>query len=229
MTKTLSVMRTEKKYEITRIQESTLIDRLSSIMKLDTYGSIEGYRVRSLYFDSIYDNDYFDKINGLERRKKIRLRIYTWNQKEVKLELKEKTGSNQKKRSLLISRELAEELVKGNYKGLLDIGTELATEFYLTMETGLYRPKCIVEYTRIAFVENTNNTRITFDSNIGASNLCDEFFKENLALFPVRTEPILEVKYNGFLLSNIKQIVDFANTSEISISKYTMSRELFGV
>lgn len=229
MVKTFSVMRVEKKYEITRLQQSSLSNLLSSVMELDNYGTLDGYLVRSLYFDSIYDNDYFDKVNGLESRKKIRLRIYSWDQKEVKLELKEKIGSNQKKKSLLISKELAEEMIKGNYKGLLDIGTPLATEFYQIMETGLYRPKCIVEYNRIAFVEKVNNIRITFDSNIGASSFCDDFFKKDLVLFPVRIEPILEVKYNGFLLSSIKQVVNLANSSEISISKYAMSRELFGV
>lgn len=229
MEKIFSVMRVEKKYEITRIQQSTLVNLLSSEMELDNNGGMEGYLVRSLYFDSIYDNDYFDKINGLELRKKIRLRIYSWDQKEVKLELKEKIGSNQKKKSLLISRRLAEEIIKGNYKELLNIETELATEFYQIMETGLYRPKCIIEYRRIAFVEETNNIRITLDSNIGTSNFCGDFFKKDLALIPVRAEPILEVKYNGFLLSNIKHIVDFANAPEISISKYAMSRELFGV
>ena len=46
-------------------------------------------------------------------------------------------------------------------------------------------------------------------------------------MLPLLNEPVLEVKYNGFLLSNIKQILDLADSSETSVSKYAMSRNLF--
>lgn len=228
MVTAFSVMRTEKKYDINRIQQNTLLYRLSSIMKKDENSVTGGYLVRSLYFDSIYDNDYFDKINGLEYRKKIRLRIYSPDQEGVKLELKQKQGSAQKKKSLFIPQSLAKEMIKGNYIGLMKLNSELATEFYQLMETGVYRPKCIVEYYRIAFAEYSNDIRITFDSEIGTSPDYDDFFGKNLSLLPVRKEPILEVKYNGFLLGNIKQMLDFADASELAISKYVMCRQILG-
>ena len=70
------VVRTEKKYSISPCQCSKLLYRLEPIMGLDQHSGLDGYMVRSLYFDSIYDNDYFDKVSGLEMRKKVRLRIY---------------------------------------------------------------------------------------------------------------------------------------------------------
>lgn len=229
MTTIVSVMRTEKKYSITWAQQNVLLRRLSSIMKTDENSDIGGYLVRSLYFDSIYDDDYFDKINGLEFRKKIRLRIYSPDQDNVKLELKQKQGVAQRKKSLIITRHLAEKMIAGNYSGLANLDSELAAKFYQLLETGIYRPKCIVEYHRIAFVENSNETRITFDSEIGVSYLFEDFFKMDLPLIPVWKEPILEVKYNGFLLENIKQMLDFADTSELAVSKYAMSRQILGV
>ena len=90
--------------------------------------------VRSLYFDSIYDNDYFDKISGLEVRKKIRLRIYSPEQTTVKLELKQKRGSAQKKTSLSITKKQAEEMVCGNYTGLAELNSDLALK--LLSDTG---------------------------------------------------------------------------------------------
>lgn len=225
----ISVVRTEKKYSISQCQQSTLLYRLSSVMDTDKYSNINGYMVRSLYFDSIYDNDYFDKISGLEVRKKVRLRIYSPEQTTVKLELKQKQGSAQKKTSLSISKKLAEEMIHGHYTGLLELNSDFALTFYQILETGLYRPKCIVEYRRIAFAEESNDTRITMDSEIGMSPLCGRFFDKHLSLIPVRREPVLEVKYNGFLLSNIKQILDFADASELAISKYAMSRQVLGM
>ncbi len=35
---------------------------------------------------------------------------------------------------------------------------------------------------------------------------------------------VLEVKYNGFLLSYIKDLVSSANRSELSVSKYCLAR-----
>ena len=101
--------------------------------------------------------------------------------------------------------------------------------FYQILETGLYRPKCIGEYRRIAVVEESNDTRITMDSEIGMSPFCDCFFDKQLNLIPVRKEPVLEVKYNGFLLSNIKQVLDFTDAPELAISKYAMSRQALGM
>lgn len=225
----VSVVRTEKKYSISPYQQNILLYRLEPIMRADQHSSMGGYMVRSLYFDSIYDNDYFDKISGLEIRKKVRLRIYSPKQTTVKLELKQKQGSAQKKSSLSITKELAEEMIHGYYTGLLELNSDLALTFYQILETGLYRPKCIVEYHRIAFAEESNDTRITIDSEIGMSSFCEHFFDEQLSLIPVRKAPVLEVKYNGFLLSNIKQVLDFADAPELAISKYAMSRQVLGM
>lgn len=225
----VSVVRTEKKYSITRRQQSMLLQRLQPVMRADEYSGTDGYRVRSLYFDSIYDNDYFDKIDGLELRKKIRLRIYGPDQATAKLELKQKQGSAQKKISLSVPRALAQELVAGCYTGLAELGSEMGLMFYQLLETGLYRPKCIVDYHRIAFAELCNDTRITIDSDIGASLCCERFFARDVSMLPVRAQPVLEVKYNGFLLSGIKQVLDLADASELAVSKYAMSRQLFGM
>jgi len=39
-----------------------------------------------------------------------------------------------------------------------------------------------------------------------------------------RFNGVLEVKYNGFLLSYIKELVNEANRSELSVSKYCLAR-----
>lgn len=228
MAAVVSVMRTEKKHSITWAQQSVLLQRLSSIMKADENSDLGGYPVRSLYFDSIYDDDYFNKIDGLELRKKIRLRIYSPGQENVKLELKQKQGAVQIKKSLLITKSLAREMIQGKYLGLMNLGSGLAAEIYQMLENGVYRPKCIVNYHRAAFVEESNDIRITFDSKIETSHNCEDFFKKDLMMLPVREEPVLEVKYNGFLLSSIKQTIDYADTPEISVSKYIMCRQVLG-
>lgn len=83
----------------------------------------------------------------------------------------------------------------------------MAQNIYLIMQMGLYRPKCMVEYDRFAYLINENDTRITFDSNLRGSESNFNLFKEDAILYPLiyPTEITLEVKYNGFLMSNIKK------------------------
>lgn len=221
---TISVMRTEKKYLLSYQKKNILENRLSGIMKRDEYGRMGRYFVRSLYFDSIYDDDLFDKINGLEYRKKIRLRIYHPEQKWVKLELKQKRGAVQNKKTIKISRENAEQMMEGRYDFLLKMQGPLSTALYQIMEQGVYRPKCLIEYHRAAFVEETNNTRITIDSETGVTGRYEKFFSDRISLQPLLKYPTLEVKYNGFLLDYIKEMLEIADFTEVSLSKYEMSR-----
>jgi len=72
------VYRQEKKYFMTVVNMQEMSDRLASVMIPDPHNNgAQGYCIRSLYFDTINEKDYNDKLDGLEIRRKIRLRIYT--------------------------------------------------------------------------------------------------------------------------------------------------------
>ena len=72
----LDVSRTEEKYVLSLAQSASLRGKLSRILKHDTESVAEKYPVRSLYFDSINNKDYYEKMAGNEVRKKIRIRSY---------------------------------------------------------------------------------------------------------------------------------------------------------
>ena len=222
----LDVYREEKKYKLSTVEMAFLRAKLTSTMKGDSFNGTNSYIVRSLYFDSIQDTDFFEKKDGVNERKKIRLRIYDPDSKTAKLELKAKCGSMQRKRSLTISKDDAVELIKCNYEVLKKYEDELAAYLYRTMSMELYRPKCVVEYDRIAYCANENETRLTLDTNVRANEGNFDIFSKELLLYPVMNpdEWVLEVKYNGFLLGYIKSIIQCADRVEMSVSKYTMSR-----
>lgn len=222
--KVRAVMRTEKKYSISLEAGRQLSGRLSRVLQRDGNGGRDGYQVRSLYFDSIYDDDYFDKVNGLECRKKIRLRIYAPDQDWAKLEVKQKQGAVQVKKSLTVSRKTASQLITGNYSVLLELGDGFATQLYQILECGLYRPKCIVEYRRDAFVGRANNTRITVDAELKAGRDVQSFWDFEPELHPLLGSPTLEVKYDGFLLDPYREILGVSGMPELSLSKYEMAR-----
>ncbi|MGN1404837.1 MAG: polyphosphate polymerase domain-containing protein [Erysipelotrichaceae bacterium] len=223
----LKVFREEKKFLLSYPEYKCKDSYLSKLLHGDRHNGVNGYKVRSLYFDTVYDTDYFEKLSGIENRRKIRLRIYSPGDSKAKLEMKQKEGARQLKRSLTVSKEDALELIKGNYDVLLKYKQEeFALEIYAFMKARCYRPCTVVEYDRKAYIAKENNIRITFDSNIRASESNFDIFSDKLNLAPVMDlyNVVMEVKFNGFLLSYIKDMINSIDSSEISVSKYYLAR-----
>lgn len=223
----LDVSRRELKYPVSLAEMHLMKNKLTKVMKTDSHNGENGYLVRSLYFDTLWDSDFEEKVDGYDSRQKIRLRVYDLNSGTAKLELKEKTGFAQRKRSLILSRQETEQMMNGEYGFLLDRPESLAHSLYTFMMTKGYRPKCIVEYDRLAYWEDVNDIRITFDMNLRATEAkIDGLFDKNLILYPVadKSEVTMEVKYNGFLYSYIKDIISISNRMQISNSKYIRAR-----
>ena len=169
-----------------------------------------------------------EKMDGMELRRKIRLRVYNPDGDFAMLEMKQKEGNYQKKRSLRIEREEALALINGDFDGLLRHQDPFAAECYGLMRLRAYRPKTVVVYHRKAYIAKENSIRITFDHEIRANEACFDLFSPQLALNPV-LDPfhvVMEVKYNGFLLSYIKNLINIADRSELSISKYCLARSI---
>lgn len=222
----LDVSRKELKYLIPDSEVVRIARQLSAVMSRDAHNGEEGYLVRSLYFDTLTDSDFEDKVDGHDKRQKIRIRVYDLHSDTAKLELKEKEGSAQRKRSLSISREEAEQMINRDYTFLLERSEPLARYLYTFMITRCYRPKCIVEYDRLAFCADTNEIRVTFDRNLRATEADFGLFREELPLYPVanRAETTMEVKYNGFLFTYIKNIINVSDQVQVSSSKYCRAR-----
>lgn len=222
------VLRQEKKYLLSLEQYRRLDNTFEKVLRPDVHNGAEGYRIRSLYFDTMQERDFYEKEDGLEIRRKIRLRIYSPDSDFAMLEMKQKQGENQKKRSLRLSREDAMELADGRYSCLLGYEDPFARECYGLMNIHCYRPKSIVEYRRKAYVASENKTRITFDTDIRATESDFRIFSPTLNLYPVFDSylAVMEVKYNGFLLSYIKKMVSLEGKSPTSVSKYCLSRSV---
>ena len=96
------------------------------------------------------------------------------------------------------------------------------------MQINGYTPKTVVEYDRMAFIAKENKIRITIDRNIRATEANMNLFDERLCLYPVLDpfNAVIEVKFNGFLLSYIKSILSALDKSELSVSKYCLARSV---
>lgn len=80
----------------------------------------------------------------------------------------------------------------------------------------------------MVFIARENNIRITFDHQIEATEANFDLFDPKLLMHPVMGQglAVLEVKYNGFLLSYIKDMLNGINKSELSVSKYCIARQI---
>lgn len=230
MTGVNQVLRKEKKFLLGRREFYSLKGKLDQCLYRDPHNGPMGYAVRSLYFDTIYDKDYFEKLEGVELRRKIRLRCYSPDAGFAMLEIKQKQGDTQLKRSLRVERDDAIRLAKGDYSPLLGYSGDqetFALECYGLMNRLCYFPKTIVEYQRMAYIAKENKIRITFDQNIISTESCMDLFSPALLMNPV-IDPsfvVLEVKYNNFLLSYIQQMLNYVDRSEVSVSKYYLARQ----
>ena len=215
------VLREEKKFLINIAEFRQKSHLLEQALLQDEHNGIHGYRIRSLYFDTPYDRDFFEKQAGTELRRKVRLRIYDTEQTFAMLEMK------QLKRSLKISREDAVRIIKGDLSPLLTYQDSFAAEIYAFMQIHAYRPVTIVEYRRKAFIAKENKIRITFDNQIVATESSFDLFDPNLNMNPVLDpyDVVMEVKFNGFLLGYIRELINSINRSELSVSKYVLARQ----
>lgn len=91
-----------------------------------------------------------------------------------------------------------------------------------------FRPKVIIDYERIAYVEEITNVRITFDMKISASYELDKFLDgdyQNFYLLPSGIN-VLEVKFDNIFPSYIRNIVESYNFKQESFSKYYYGRKI---
>lgn len=222
----LEVMRSETKHLLSRREAARLKERLLHFMSPDSY-SPGVYTVRSLYFDTPDGDDAFDKDLGAFSRRKIRIRIYDPKQENAKLEIKEKQGNVQRKRSVWITRALADRLAEGDVSVLCGRGDPLLDELYTLMAGRIYRPSVVVEYDRLALTYPLGDVRVTFDSNVRASRSNFSLFDPNMVFVSVFPDVVCEIKYTGYFPEFLSDIVSDHCPVRDSVSKFFLSTEEF--
>ena len=226
-TKKLSVARREVKYLISLQDRLLLLNALDKLLVPDAYGGYNGYTVRSVYFDSVMNEDYIDKKRHADNKKRIRLRVYHPDDQKVKFELKRKSYGRELKESIIISRKDAQALLKCHYDVLLNYDSDTARYAYDLMSSRLYRPVSLVEYDRRAYTHQHFNTRITMDNNLRYCDFCYDLFSHHLNFKSAleKDQTILEVKYDRYLFKQIQNVLAQCDLSKRPPSKFGTSRQ----
>ncbi len=218
-------LRHEWKHEITAADGRILSSRLSAAARRDCHGQNGQYEIRSLYFDDSQDTALREKLDGVARREKFRIRYYDGNTSYICLEKKSKLDSLCGKRSVLLSLQEVQALLNGGLDWMPHSGRHLVQELYWKMNTQGLRPKTIVDYTREAYVFPAGNVRITLDSNIRTGLRSTDFLNPACVTVPVGDSPlILEVKWDEFLPDVIRAAVQLPGRHTSAFSKYAACR-----
>lgn len=217
--------RQEKKYLLTPYQTFLLEQRIRAILPLDNHSEDGSYYIRSVYFDTMTDRAYEEKMAGINEREKIRIRYYGLRKDVVKLERKEKRENLIYKEDCRIDARTAEEMVNGNFEGLLQYDSPLAAYVYaLSRSEGLHAV-VIVDYVRKAYLYPVGNVRITFDTELMARKTEGDIWKAGMLHDVLGGNTILEIKFNKVIPSYIKEILNSVPGARMALSKYTMCRE----
>lgn len=219
------VYRQEKKYLLSPIQTMLLEQRIRAILPLDTHSDGGSYYIRSVYFDTMTDRAYEEKLAGINEREKIRIRFYGLRQEVIKLERKEKRENLIYKEDCRIDAVTAEEMAQGNFEGLLQYDSPLAKYVYgLAKSEGLHAV-VIVDYVRRAYLHPVGNVRVTFDTELMARRADGNIWEPGALYDVLGGNTILEIKFNQVMPNYIKEILSSVPGARVALSKYTMCRE----
>ena len=223
-------LRHELKFFISPLQYEVLRRTLRATLNPDPHGDENNqYHIRSLYFDTVFDSALYDKINGSADRDKYRIRIYNFSDRMIRLECKSKFRDLISKRSVRISRDLAEQLISADPTGLEATASGLVSDVFREMRVHLLRPVVIVDYLREAYLHPAEEVRITFDMQLRSGLGRIDMFNPDVPTVPPfdHDEIILEVKYNQVLPPYIEGILTSAlmdGAARSAISKYVYCR-----
>ncbi len=217
--------RHEWKHEISFSDRLALRARLRAVCRPDGHTAEGRYFIRSLYFDNSSDKALREKLDGVDKREKFRIRYYNFDPSLIHLEKKCKRGGLGSKAIATVTVEEAQAIVDGRLDWMPDSGRPLIQELYHKMRTQGLRPKTIVDYTREPFVYPAGNVRVTLDYDIRTGLRCTDLLDPDCVTIPAG-EPvtILEVKWGAFLPDIIRDIVQLEGRRSAPFSKYAACR-----
>lgn len=206
-------------------------------MKFDPYLEKHGnrrYTVRSIYFDTPELDFYYEKIDGVKIRKKLRVRTYNQVSDFAFLEIKRKyINCIAKERSQMPFVDI-EKLIDApdqsafEYSGDDRNGRLVSGKFlYNLLKKGL-EATLLVVYDREAYVSQSNpDTRVTFDMNLRVQyrpNLRD-LVDDKQFVIVTKNYVIMEFKFDDFMPQWMKTLIKDFGIRKESISKYCLGIE----
>ena len=220
--------RHELKFFVNFHQYYTIRQRLKNLMQHDEHvGPTGEYHIRSLYFDDIGNTALAEKLGGVRQRKKYRIRIYNLDDKVIHFEKKIKNGEYIAKIKESLTREMTDNILSCDFHELSIPSKPFLMELHNEMTHKLLRPKVIVDYVREPYIHPNGNVRITFDKDLKSGLQRTDLFSRELSTVRALSENqiILEVKFDEYLPSSLRNALQLEGLQRQSASKYVICRK----
>lgn len=219
------IYRHEIKHFITPADAAAIQSNLKAVATVDRHAQRDGcYRVRSLYFDDLANTALWEKLDGVNQRRKFRIRYYQEDLSFLMLECKMKRDGVGCKWQERITQEELHRILAGDIGWMAASGRPLLATLYVGMKTAGLCPKTVVEYLRVPFVYKPGNVRVTIDWNI-RTGPPGQFMNPHGLTLPVMGSPmLLEVKWDEYLPDIIRQATALKSRSPTAFSKYAACR-----
>jgi hypothetical protein len=231
--------RYEFKYLLNSEQRAAIEAEISHFMTLDSHAheDLEGYFVRSLYFENKDATHYYEKIDGVRVRRKFRLRTYCKEfLPDVPLYLEEKgryIERTYKHRVVIDPAHLELFATSEGHQTLLSLypGVAVVERFFFDSVRRNLAPLVLVDYLRHPYVSPYDmNFRMTFDSSLSgaASSVLHPDDTANWKAMKAGYT-ILEIKFFRRIPAWFHRILQAHNMRRLSISKFCESMETCGL
>ena len=217
--------RHEIKHYITPADAAAIRANLTAVASVDVHARKDGcYRIRSLYFDDLRDTALWEKLDGVNERRKFRIRYYNEDLSYIMLECKMKRDNVGCKLQERLTEEETRRILAGDVTWMAASGRPLLVALYVEMKAKGLRPRCVVEYMRVPFVYGPGNVRVTIDWNIRTGPPAQFMDPRGLTL-PVEGNPmLLEVKWDEYLPTVIRRATALKSRGPTAFSKYAACR-----
>lgn len=239
-TQTASALHRFNRYEIKYLMDESrlpeLRDRLQERMQVDSHHLVNGPAlITSLYYDTRDLQCYWEKIEGLRFRRKLRIRVYgepdlITDATNVFVEIKQRVNRVTQKRRIPLSyadaRILCDERVDPDNP---NVRQEFVNEVLTLLHTRDLQPTAITSYQREAYlgVDADTGVRITLDHRVRGRNR--DFYlgtkgATNQFIIPPHLS-IVELKANERVPTWYTDLAAELNLNTVRISKYCQSIE----
>lgn len=217
--------RHEIKYMISPGDMASIRSNLSATAHMDPHAAEKGYYcIRSLYFDDPMDTALHEKLDGVNERRKFRIRYYNDDLSYIVLECKMKRDGVGCKPQERLTLEEAQRMMQGDIAWMVTSRRPLLAALYVEMKVRHLRPKTVVEYKRVPFVYGPGHVRVTIDWAIRTGSPRDFLNPGGLTL-PIGDDvTLLEVKWNSYLPNVIRKAAALQSRTPTAFSKYAVSR-----
>ena len=234
------MFRYEFKYLVPFNRIDTLRRRIVPFVQEDKFAGRRAdhqYVVRSIYYETTGYRSYVEKLAGIERRVKVRIRGYNRPEPEssVFLELKRKHGPFiRKNRAPVLWSELPDLLRDRDVerhvrvRRAFELGKEDARQFFYQVIGKGMSPAILIAYERKAyFATFDRRIRLTFDKHIRFRLTQDPgILFEERSLTPLfRSHFVFEVKFYDSLPEWLVDVISEFSLQRQAVSKYTLSLE----